>query len=98
LASPGSFELETVAPQIQVAFVYGSVAKGSETAASDLDLLIIGDDISLEEVGSALADIEAELGREFNPSVYSTEDFCRKLAQGHHFLKAVLKGPKIHHR
>jgi predicted nucleotidyltransferase len=87
--------LETLGSQIRVAFVYGSVAKGTETSASDIDLMIIADDISLEMTVSALADSQAELGRELNPSVYSTEDFCRKLAQGHHFLNTVLNGPKL---
>ena len=87
--------LEAIGSQIRVAFVYGSVAKGSETSASDIDLMIVGDDISLEMMVSALADSQAELGREINPSFYSTEDFCRKLAQGHHFLKTVLNGPKL---
>jgi predicted nucleotidyltransferase len=87
--------LETIRPQIRIAFVYGSVAKGSETSASDVDLMIVGDDVSLEMVVSALVDTQAELGRELNPSVYSTEDFCRKLAHGHHFLKTVLQGPKL---
>jgi predicted nucleotidyltransferase len=87
--------LETIGSQIRVAFVYGSVAKGSETSASDIDLMIIGDDISLEVIVSALGDSQAELGRDINPSVYSTEDFCRKLTQGHHFLKTVLKGPRL---
>jgi predicted nucleotidyltransferase len=87
--------LETLGSQIRVAFVYGSVAKGTETSASDIDLMIVADDISLEMTVSALADSQAELGRELNPSVYSTEDFCRKLAQGHHFLNTVLNGPKL---
>lgn len=87
--------LATVRPQIRVAFVYGSVAAGSETSASDIDLMIVGDDISLDMVVSALVDTQAALGREVNPSVYSAEDFCRKLAQGHHFLSNVLQGPKL---
>ncbi|HXA07773.1 MAG TPA: nucleotidyltransferase domain-containing protein [Bryobacteraceae bacterium] len=87
--------LETLGSQIRVAFVYGSVAKGSETSASDIDLMIVADDISVEMTVSALADSQVELGRELNPSVYSTEDFCRKLAQGHHFLNTVLNGPKL---
>jgi predicted nucleotidyltransferase len=87
--------LATVRPQIRVAFVYGSVATGSETSASDIDLMIVGDDISLEMVVSALVDTQAALGREVNPSVYSAEDFCRKLAHWHHFLSNVLQGPKL---
>ncbi len=87
--------LETIGPRIRVAFVYGSVAKGSGTSASDIDLMIVGDDISLEMVVSTLANSQAKLGRELNPSVYATKDFCRKLTQGHHFLKTVLRGPKL---
>jgi predicted nucleotidyltransferase len=87
--------LATLATQIQLAFVYGSAVRGIQGAASDLDVMVVGERVSVDEVVAALSDSERVLGREVNPSVYRTEEFCRKLAQGHHFLSSVVSGPKI---
>jgi len=81
--------------KLQLAFVYGSISAGSETAASDVDIMLVGKEISLHDAVSALGDAQRELRREVNPSVYRTEEFCRKLAEGHHFLSDVVAGPKI---
>ena len=87
--------LQTVSDSIRVAFLYGSVASGTETAASDIDVIVVGDGISLDEVVSVFAGAQGELGREVNPSVYGTEEFCRKLAEGQHFLSSVVAGSKV---
>ena len=87
--------LAALAGKIQFAFVYGSLATGGETAASDVDVMVVGERISLQDVVSALTEAQRDLRREVNPSVYRTEEFCRKLAGGHHFLSSVVAGPKI---
>lgn len=86
--------LSQLAERIEVAFVFGSMATGTENERSDVDLFVVGD-VSLMEVVNALADAQRELGRELNPSVYPTEEFCRKVAQGQHFIKQVIAGPKL---
>jgi predicted nucleotidyltransferase len=87
--------LESIAGRVRLAFIFGSIAAGTETSASDVDVLIVGDDISLADVVSAIAEAQRDLGREINPSVYPTGEFCRKLAEGQHFLSSVAAGPKI---
>lgn len=87
--------LATLAVKVQLAFIYGSMATGSETTGSDVDVMVVGKRISMHDVVTALAEAERDLGREVNPSVYRTEEFCRKLAQGQHFLSSVVSGPKI---
>lgn len=87
--------LQPLAGNVRIAFIFGSVAAGREKAGSDIDLMVVGDHASLDEVVSALADSELTTGREINPSVYPTAEFCRKLAAGHHFLTSVMTGPKI---
>ena len=87
--------LAALAGKIQLAFIYGSLATGGETAASDVDVMVVGERISLQDVVSAFSEAQRELQREVNPSVYRTEEFCRKLAGGHHFLSSVVAGPKI---
>lgn len=87
--------LQSLAGSIRLAFLYGSVVTGTETAASDIDVMVVGDGVSLDDVVSAFAGSQRDLGREVNPSVYRTEEFCRKLAEGQHFLSSVVAGPKI---
>jgi predicted nucleotidyltransferase len=79
--------------RIVLAFVYGSVATGSQTAPSDVDVLILGD-ATLAEVIPAVRSAEKRLGREVNPSVYPVKEFRKKLKTGAPFLTRILAGPK----
>jgi predicted nucleotidyltransferase len=87
--------LSPMADRIRVAFIFGSVATGTETSLSDVDVMVVGDKLSLTDVVSAIAEAQREIGREINPSVYPTEEFCRKLAEGQHFVSRVVAGEKI---
>ncbi|RXZ36173.1 transcriptional regulator [Oxalobacteraceae bacterium CAVE-383] len=82
--------------RIQTAFIYGSVAKGRDTAKSDIDLLIIGDDISYADVYDVLNVDQSLLGRTVNPSIYSMPELRRKLAADNAFVSRVLEQPKIY--
>jgi predicted nucleotidyltransferase len=86
--------LEALSKRIVVAFVYGSVARGEETATSDIDLMVVGD-AKLDDVLSRLSEVEKTIGRPVNPTVYSVAEFKSKLVNGNHFLNAVLKGKKV---
>lgn len=87
--------LESVAAKITVAFVYGSVARGADTAASDIDLMIVSGQLSYPEVISAIAEAETRLGRAVNPTLYSPAEISRKLAEDNSFLKRVAGQEKI---
>ncbi|MFH0954095.1 MAG: nucleotidyltransferase domain-containing protein [Verrucomicrobiota bacterium] len=80
--------------RIRAAFIHGSQAMGKATAASDVDVMIIGD-VTFAEVVKALGPAQEALGREVNPVVYPVAEFRNKLAHGHHFLTSVMKEPKI---
>ena len=86
--------LAPVAARIRVAFIYGSMAKGTERRASDVDVMVIGD-LSFEEASEALARVQKSLGREVNPSVYAPADFRMKLAAKNNFLRTVMNSEKI---
>jgi len=86
--------LDPLAKRIQVAFVFGSLAREEETALSDVDLMVVGK-ATLDEVLSRLSKIEKSIGRPINPTVYSPAEFRSKLAEGNHFLTTVLKGQKV---
>ena len=84
-----------ISSKATVAFVYGSVAKGTDTAKSDIDVMVIGEDLAYPEVYSALMPVEAQLARKINPSIYSYEDVRLKLKKGNAFLTRILAQPKI---
>jgi predicted nucleotidyltransferase len=84
-----------LASKITVAFVFGSVAKGTDTAKSDIDVMVIGDDLAYPDVYSTLMPIEEQLGRKINPSIYSNDDAQQKLKKGNAFLTRILAQPKI---
>jgi predicted nucleotidyltransferase len=87
--------LAPLASHMLAAFVYGSVAKGADTASSDIDVMIIADDISYPDVIGAFEKSEKTLGRAINPTLYDREELQRKLAAGNAFLSRVLKQPRI---
>ncbi|MCE5278597.1 MAG: nucleotidyltransferase domain-containing protein [Planctomycetaceae bacterium] len=86
--------LKPLARRIAVAFVYGSQAAGTAGASSDVDLMVVGN-VSFARVVAAVGPAQDELTREVNPTVFSPTEFKTKMASGHHFLHAVMKGPKI---
>lgn len=86
--------LEPFSTRIQIAFVYGSVARGEEKATSDIDLMVIGA-VSLDEVLDAVSPVEKQLRRPVNPTIYSLEDVRARLHEGNHFLQSLKKSKKV---
>ncbi len=86
--------LEPLADKIQVAFVYGSIARGDERAGSDLDVMILGE-AKFSEIVHALARARETLRREINPNLYPMREFRKKMAAGDPFLKRVLADKTI---
>ena len=86
--------LEPLAEKIDWAFVYGSLASGKETAASDIDLLIVGE-ASFAEVVTGLYPVGEKLGREINPKIYRKKEWKRLKTKGDAFVDEVLAKPKI---
>ena len=80
---------------VSVAFVYGSVAKRTDTAQSDIDLFVVSDRLSYSDLMRALEPAEARLARKINPTLQSGADLDRKRAEGNNFLIRVLEQPKI---
>lgn len=81
--------------KIRVAFIYGSIAKGSDTANSDIDVFIVSDDLALADLFNVLSPCEAKLSRPVNPSIYSRLELQRKLTEENAFVSRVLQQPKI---
>ncbi len=79
---------------IQVAFVFGSLAGNVEQAESDVDLMIIGT-VGLREVASRLSDAAPQLGRELNPHVMTPSEFVERRDSQEHFVSSVLDSPRL---
>lgn len=95
LASPLEKALEPFREHIQAAFVYGSIAKGSDTARSDVDLMVIGDDLAYSDLYEALQEAEATLGRPVHVNLATAAEWKRKLAEGNPFVIKIQAQPKI---
>jgi DNA-binding transcriptional ArsR family regulator len=80
--------------EIQIAFVFGSVASGAERATSDVDLMVIGA-ISLRQLSKRLSGLATKLGREINPHALTPAEFARRIKEREHFINSVLETPRL---
>ena len=87
--------LQSVWPLVDLAFVYGSLARGTEHASSDVDLMVIGAVPSNAELLEALLPAQAQLGRVVNPTLYTPDEFAQRVRDGRSFIVRVLEQPKI---
>jgi predicted nucleotidyltransferase len=95
LAGPLQLALAPFARRITAAFVYGSLARGGDTARSDVDLMIIGDALNYTEVYQALQEAERVLHRPVNPTIYAPREFRKRRQARNAFLERVLAGPRV---
>jgi predicted nucleotidyltransferase len=80
-------------PALQAAWVYGSIAKQTDTARSDIDVMLIGKNLRLGKVLELLVPLEAQLGRKINPTCYTPAEFQRRRAEPDSFVNRVLAQP-----
>ena len=95
LADVLSAALAPLASQIDLAFVYGSVARQQDTAHSDIDLMIVSAALAYAEVFGALESACATLGRQVNPTLYTPAELAKRISQDNAFVTRVLQQPKI---
>lgn len=86
--------LAPLGDSVNLAFVYGSVASGTESPRSDVDVMVLGS-AGFADVALALRGAQGVLGREVNPTPMSVEEFARKLKEGQGFASNVAASPKI---
>lgn len=95
LGEPLRRALGSTPAEIVAAFVYGSVAKKTDTPTSDIDLMIISDDLSYGDLFAALERTSVTLGRPVNPTILSRQEFCSRVAKHESFLTRVMEQAKI---
>lgn len=84
-----------LAPDLQAAWIYGSYAKQTETARSDIDVMLVGKKLTLGKVLEVLAPLEPELGRKINPTLYTPAEFAKRRAEADSFVNRVLAQPVL---
>jgi len=87
--------LNAVADRIELAFVFGSVARGTDTATSDIDLMVVTETLSYADLFEGLAAAEQVLGRKVNPTLYTSDALAEKVRTENNFVLRVLSQPKI---
>jgi len=95
LVGPLGAALRPLAPKIAAAFVFGSVANKRDTTRSDIDLMIVSDQLTYGDVYSALEPVSAALGRPVNPTVYTSNEFRKRRTDRNAFVMKVLGLPRL---
>lgn len=87
--------LKPIMKKTHIAFIYGSIAKQEDTATSDIDLMLIGNNITYADIFGLLGKAESQLGRKINPTFYTISDWVKKLKEDNNFVSKVIRNPKI---
>ncbi|HEY3300758.1 MAG TPA: nucleotidyltransferase domain-containing protein [Methylophilaceae bacterium] len=87
--------LATLLPQLEHAFIYGSIAKGEEHAGSDVDVMLVGENLSYTQIIALLEPVEAQLQRKVNPTIYTPTEFTERLTHEQSFLNKVMTQARI---
>ncbi len=87
--------LEPVASSMRAAFIYGSIAKGQDTAASDIDVLVISDSLACADLFTVLEAVSARLGRKVAPTLCSSTEFAERAKRENAFVTRILAQPKV---
>lgn len=95
LAGPLREALAPLGGKIRAAFIYGSVAKRQDAAGSDIDLMLVGDDLTYGDCFAALDAVTARLGRTVNPTILSPAELATRIQQDNAFFTRVLAQPKL---
>ena len=87
-------DIEILKNQIDYGFIFGSVAKGTNSSQSDLDIFLIGS-LRYEDIGSFMFNLGRELVQEVNVVIFSQQKFLKTIKEGNSFISTVLQEPKI---
>ena len=87
--------LAPLKPKLETALIYGSVAKGTDSAKSDVDVLLVGKNLLLSKVLELLVPVEAQLGRKINPTCLTPAEFKRRRAERDSFVNRILSQPTL---
>ena len=89
------YALKPFDDQIKLAFIYGSISKGTDTGSSDIDLMLVGELLNYSDMMEVLIPLEETLQRAVNPTIYNAADFVTKIKESNSFVTRVMEQQKI---
>jgi predicted nucleotidyltransferase len=95
VASAVQRALTPLRDKLRLAVLFGSVAKETDTATSDVDVLVVSDDLHLEDLYTALQHVESKLDRRVSPTLYTTQEFKQKRRAQQPFITKVMSGKHV---
>jgi predicted nucleotidyltransferase len=95
LALPVTEALRPLSDGILCAFIYGSTARGDDHAGSDIDLMIIGDELSYPKVLAALQTVENVVGRQISVNLMKPAEWIRRMTSEDSFVSRIMSQQKI---
>jgi predicted nucleotidyltransferase len=95
LQEPLRAAIEKIQDRLQVAILYGSTVKGTDTAKSDIDVIIVSDSLTLEEVINLFSPVESILDRRINCTIYTPREFNDRRQKENPFVTRVIEGPHV---
>ena len=87
--------LEPFDAQIELAFIFGSIAKGSDIKTSDIELMLVGRRLVYDDIMDLLVSLETSLQRPINPTIYTPAKFREKITTGNSFLTRIMEQPTL---
>ena len=87
--------LMPLTPDLLAAWIYGSIAKQTDTAHSDIDVMLVGSNLLLGRVLPYLEPVQAQLGRKINPNCFTPEEFARRQAEPDSFVNREMSQPTL---
>lgn len=86
--------LEPFRERVELAYIFGSFARGEELADSDVDVMIVGS-VTRRELATPLREIADVLKREINAVFYTAAEYAKALDEEDSFVAAVHAGPRL---
>ena len=95
LQEPLRSAIENIQDRLQLAILYGSTVKGTDTAKSDIDVLIVSDSLTLEETINLFSPVESFLDRRISCTIYTSHEFAERRRKENPFITRVIEGPHV---
>ena len=95
LQEPLRSAIEEIQNKLQLAILYGSTVKGTDTAKSDIDVLIVSDSLTLEETINLFSPVESFLDRRISCTIYTSHEFAERRRKENPFITRVIEGPHV---
>lgn len=87
--------LKPLQEKILLAFIFGSIAKQTDTVNSDIDIMLIGNDLTYSDFFNKITEVESKLERKINPTFHTPQEWVQKITEKNNFLTKIISQPKI---